>query len=134
MQELYDNLGKIGARTTMLMLEANFAKNLDELIDPPNLPELEVEAMPVKAIPGLVVLKPQPRPARHQGPNRHRALHPLCVEGFTGKANQAPIGNNNKRIDTVELYVYTADRCGRRRGNPLASSRSRCSPKSTTSS
>src|SRR4029079_11873448 len=36
-QELYNNLGKTGARTIMLMLEANFAKNLDELIDPPNL-------------------------------------------------------------------------------------------------
>ena len=40
MQELYDHLDKIGARTIMLMLEANFAKNLDELINPPNLPEL----------------------------------------------------------------------------------------------
>ena len=55
MQELYDHLGKIGARTIMLMLEANFAKNLDELINPPNLPELEVEAMPVDPVPGLAV-------------------------------------------------------------------------------
>src|SRR5262249_8535192 len=45
LQDLYEHLGKIGARTIMLMLEANFAKNLDELIDPPNLPELDVEAM-----------------------------------------------------------------------------------------
>jgi hypothetical protein len=61
MQELYDHLGKIGARTIMLMLEANFAKNLDELINPPNLPELEVEAMPVDPVPGLAVFKASDR-------------------------------------------------------------------------
>jgi uncharacterized caspase-like protein len=31
------------------------------------------------------------------------------IEGLAGKADEAPIGNDDKRIDTVELYVYTAD-------------------------
>jgi hypothetical protein len=111
LQQLYDNLGKTGARTTMLLLEANFAKDLDELINPPNLPELEVEAMPANAIPGLVVLKASDRDQRSiQDPEYGIGLFTrYAIEGFAGKADQAPIGNDDKRIDTVELYVYTAD-------------------------
>jgi hypothetical protein len=111
LQKLYENLGKTGARTTMLLLEANFAKSLDELINPPNLPELEIEAMPASAIPGLVVLKASDRDQRAiQDPEYGIGLFTrYAIEGFAGKADQAPIGNDDKRIDTVELYVYTAD-------------------------
>ena len=111
LQELYDNLGKTGARTTMLMLEANFAKNLDELIDPPNLPELEVEAMPATPVAGLAVFKASDRDQRTiQDPEYGIGLFTrYLIEGFAGRADEAPIGNGDKRIDTVELYVYTAD-------------------------
>jgi hypothetical protein len=111
LQELYDNLGKTGARTTMLMLEANFAKNLDELIDPPNLPELEVEAMPVNPIPGLAVFKASDRDQRTiQDPEYGIGLFTrYLIEGLAGRADEAPLGNGDKRIDTVELFVYTSD-------------------------
>jgi caspase domain-containing protein len=111
LQELYDNLGKTGARTTMLMLEANFAKNLDELIDPPNLPELEVEAMPATPVAGLAVFKASDRDQRTmQDPEYGIGLFTrYLIEGFAGRADEAPIGNGDKRIDTVELYVYTSD-------------------------
>jgi Caspase domain len=111
LQKLYDNLGKTGARTTMLLLEANFAKTLDELINPPNLPELEIEAMPANPIPGLVVLKASDRDQRAiQDPEYGIGLFTrYAIEGFAGKADQGPIGNDDKRIDTIELYVYTAD-------------------------
>ena len=111
MQELYDHLGKIGARTIMLMLEANFAKNLDELIDPPNLPELEVEAMPVNPVPGLAAFKASDRDQKTiKDPEYGIGLFTrYLIEGLAGKADAAPLGNDDKRIDTVELYVYTAD-------------------------
>jgi hypothetical protein len=110
-QELYEHLGKIGARTIMLMLEANFAKNLDELIDPPNLPELEVEAMPVNPVPGLAVFKASDRDQKTiKDPEYGIGLFTrYLIEGLAGRADAAPIGNDDKRIDTVELYVYTAD-------------------------
>src|SRR5690242_18825099 len=96
LQELYDNLGKTGARTTMLMLEANFAKNLDELIDPPNLPELEVEAMPATPVAGLAVFKASDR---DQHPEYGIGLFTrYLIEGFAGRADEAPIGNGDKRI------------------------------------
>jgi uncharacterized caspase-like protein len=111
LQDLYQNLGKTGARTTMLMLEANFAKNLDELIDPPNLPELDVEAMPEEPVPGLAVFKASDRDQKAiQDPEYGIGLFTrYLIEGLAGKADEAPIGNDDKRIDTVELYVYTAD-------------------------
>ncbi len=111
LQELYDNLGKTGARTTMLVLEANFAKNLDELIDPPNLPELDVEAMPLAPVPGLAVFKASDRDQRAiQDPEYGIGLFTrYLIEGFAGRADEAPLGNGDRRIDTVELYVYTAD-------------------------
>ena len=110
-QELYSNLGKIGARTIMLMLEANFAKNLDELIDPPNLPELEVEAMPATPVTGLAVFKASDRDQKAiKDPEYGIGLFTrYLIEGLAGRADQEPIGNGDKRIDTVELYVYTAD-------------------------
>jgi hypothetical protein len=110
-QELYDHLGKIGARTIMLMLEANFARNLDELIDPPNLPELEVEAMPINPVPGLAVFKASDRDQKTiKDPEYGVGLFTrYIIEGLAGRADEAPIGNDDKRIDTVELYVYTAD-------------------------
>jgi hypothetical protein len=111
LQDLYQNLGKTGARTTMLMLEANFAKNLDELIDPPNLPELDVEAMPDEPVPGLAVFKASDRDQKAiQDPEYGIGLFTrYLIEGLAGRADEAPIGNDDKRIDTVELYVYTAD-------------------------
>jgi hypothetical protein len=111
LQGLYEHLGKIGARTIMLMLEANFAKNLDELIDPPNLPELEVEAMPVNPVPGLAVFKASDRDQKTiQDPEYSIGLFTrYLIEGLAGRADEAPLGNDDKRIDTVELYVYTAD-------------------------
>ena len=111
LQELYDNLGKTGARTTMLVLEANFAKNLDELIDPPNLPELDVEAMPLTPVPGLAVFKASDRDQRAiQDPEYGIGLFTrYLIEGLAGRADEAPLGNGDRRIDTVELYVYTAD-------------------------
>jgi hypothetical protein len=111
LQKLYDNLSKTGARTTMLVLEATFAKNLDELIDPPNLPELEVEAMPVNPVPGLAVFKASDRDQRTiQDPEYGIGLFTrYMIEGLAGRADEPPLGNGDKRIDTVELYVYTAD-------------------------
>jgi hypothetical protein len=31
------------------------------------------------------------------------------IEGLAGRADAGPLGNDDRRIDTVELYVYTAD-------------------------
>lgn len=111
LQQLYNNLGKTGARTTMLLLETNFAKSLDELIDPPNLPELDVDAMPDTPVAGLAVFTASDRDQKTiQDPEYGIGLFTrYMIEGLAGRADEAPLGNGDKRIDTVELYVYTAD-------------------------
>src|SRR5262249_28806116 len=55
LQELYANLGKAGANTIMLMLEASFGTSITDAIDAPNIPELDVADMPATPIAGLAV-------------------------------------------------------------------------------
>jgi hypothetical protein len=111
LQELYANLGEAGARTIMLMLEATFAKTVTDLVDPPNIPELEVLAMPEAPVPGLAVFTAADRDQRTlEDPEYGIGLFTrYLIAGLAGEADVAPIGNGDKRIDTVELYVYAAD-------------------------
>lgn len=111
LQELYANLGEAGARTIMLMLEATFAKTVTDLVDPPNIPELEVLAMPEAPVPGLAVFTAADRDQRTlEDPEYGIGLFTrYLIAGLAGEADAAPIGNGDKRIDTVELYVYAAD-------------------------
>lgn len=112
LQRLYDNLGKLGARTVMVMLEAEFATEVGTpVIDPPNLPELSVDAMPATPVPGLAVFKASDRDQRTiKDPEFGIGLFTRhMIEGLAGKADQEPIGNADARLDIVELYVYIAD-------------------------
>ncbi len=111
LQDLYTALGTIGARTTMLVLEASFARSLVDIANPPNLPQGEVVAMPENPVPGLVVFKASDRDQQTlQDPEYGIGLFTrYLIAGLAGEADAAPIGNGDKRIDTVELFVYTAD-------------------------
>ncbi|MGI9383077.1 MAG: peptidoglycan-binding protein [Methyloligellaceae bacterium] len=108
---LYNNLEKLGAPTIMVVLEANFARDLQELTDPPNLPELEVAAMPVTVVPGLAVFKASDRDQKTlEDPEFGIGLFTrYLIEGLAGKADTAPLGNADGRIDAVELFVYTSN-------------------------
>jgi peptidoglycan hydrolase-like protein with peptidoglycan-binding domain len=111
LQRLYKNIGKAGARTTMLMLEATFAKTISDLVDPPNIPELEVAAMPETPVPGLAVFTAADRDQHSlDDPEYGIGLFTrYMISGLAGEADVAPLGNGDSRIDSVELYVYTAD-------------------------
>ncbi|MCG8562953.1 MAG: peptidoglycan-binding protein [Hyphomicrobiales bacterium] len=108
---LYANLEKLGAPTIMVVLEANFARDLQELTDPPNLPEMEVAAMPVTAVPGLAVFKASDRDQKTlEDPEFGIGLFTrYLIEGLAGKADTEPLGNADGRIDAVELFVYTSN-------------------------
>lgn len=111
LQLLYDNLGKLGARTIMVVLETTFGRNLSDLNEPPNLPDMEVAAMPITPVPGLAVFTAGDRDQQTlEDPEFGIGLFTrYLIEGLAGKADEEPLGNNDKRIDTVELYVYTAN-------------------------
>lgn len=111
LDELYGNLERIGARTILLTLEASFAARLTPFIDPPNLPESEAEVMPETPVPGLVVMTASERDQRSlNDPEFGIGLFTrYMIEAMAGKADASPVGNDDKRIDTVELYVYVAN-------------------------
>ncbi len=111
LQELYANLGKTGARTTMLMLEGTFAETISDLVDPPNIPQLEVKAMPETPVPGLAVFTASDRDQHAlEDPEYGIGLFTrYLIAGLAGEADVAPIGNGDKRVDSVELFVYTSD-------------------------
>lgn len=111
LQQLYDNLAKLGARTITLVLEMSFNTEQHHLIDPPNLPQLASSVLPDTTVPGLAVFTASDRDQRTlEDPEYGIGLFTrYLIEGLAGQADEQPIGNADKRIDTVELYVYTAN-------------------------
>ncbi|WP_421723517.1 caspase family protein [Bauldia sp.] len=112
LQQLHANLGRTGARTVMLMLEATFAETVTDIVDAPNLPEMEVMAMPSEPIAGLAVFTAADRDQQTlEDPEYGIGLFTRhMIAGLAGAADAGPIGNGDSRIDTIELFVYTADR------------------------
>jgi len=111
LQQLYDNLAKLGARTITLVLEVSFSTNPSHLIEPPNLPQLASSVLPQTMVPGLAVFTASDRDQRTlEDPEYGIGLFTrYLIEGLAGQADEKPTGNADKNIDTVELYVYTAN-------------------------
>ncbi|MGE0212294.1 MAG: caspase family protein [Parvibaculaceae bacterium] len=110
LDELYSSLGILGARTIMLALETSFGSSLTSLVDPPNLPESEAAVLPETPVPGLAVFTASDRDQRTlDDPEFGLGLFTrYLVEGMAGKADEAPTGNADRQLDSVELYVYVA--------------------------
>ena len=112
LQEVYEALGKFGVKAITVALEAAFPSGIDDLIDPPNLPETEVAVLPARAIPGLSVFTAADRDQRTLAdPEFGTGLFTrYLLEGLAGAADGAPTGNGDRKIESVELYVFTAHR------------------------
>ncbi|MGI9388011.1 MAG: hypothetical protein ACR2OX_11325, partial [Methyloligellaceae bacterium] len=107
---LYKNLASVDSRSIMLLLEASFAANLSDPTDP-NLPENEVRVLPPSPVPGLAVFTAADRDQKPlDDPEFGIGLFTrFMIEGLAGRADTAPIGNADRRVDTVELFVYAAN-------------------------
>ncbi len=110
LQDLYDALGKLGAPSLTVAIEAAFPTSVQDLIDPPNLPDAEVGVLPEKPIPGLSVFTAADRDQQTLvDPELGTGLFTRwLLEGLAGAADLDPTGNNDRRIESVELYVFTA--------------------------
>jgi hypothetical protein len=84
---------------------------VSDLVDPPNIPELEVASMPETPVPGLAVFTAADRDQHSLGDPEYGIglFTRYMIAGLAGEADAAPLGNADSRIDSVELYVYTAD-------------------------
>lgn len=110
MSELYESLRQLGAASVTLMLEASFGRDVSAFVFPPNLPEMWVKTLPSRAIRGLTVMTAADRDQKVlDDPHYSIGLFTrYLIEGLAGQADVAPIGNGDGRIETVELYAFTA--------------------------
>jgi len=110
MSELYKSLRLLGASSVTLMLEASFGRDVSAFVFPPNLPEMWVKSLPSSAIRGLTVMTAADRDQKVlDDPHYSIGLFTrYLIEGLAGQADIAPIGNGDGRIETVELYAFTA--------------------------
>jgi hypothetical protein len=110
MSLLYANLEKLGVKSVLLLLEAGFGRDLSDYLFPPNLPELQVKALPKKPRRWLTVLTASDGDQKTlDDPKFGFGLFTrYLIEGMAGRADLAPIGNGDRKIDAVELYSYTS--------------------------
>ncbi len=110
MSLLYANLEKLGVKSVLLLLEAGFGRDLSDYLFPPNLPELQVSALPKKPLAGFTVLTASDGDQKTlDDPKFGFGLFTrYLIEGMAGRADLAPIGNGDRKIDAVELYSYTS--------------------------
>ncbi|MDA7946028.1 MAG: caspase family protein [Hyphomicrobiaceae bacterium] len=107
---LYTNLEKLGARSTLLVLETSFSRDLSGFVFPPNLPGDQVRILPAEPIKGVTVLTAASGDQKTMDDPKFGIglFTRYLIEGLAGRADLEPIGNNDGKIDTVELYAYTS--------------------------
>ncbi len=110
MRELYDDLRRLKAKSTLLLLETGFGRDLSDFVFPPNLPEMQVRCLPAEPVPGLTVIAAADRDQKTlDDPAFGVGLFTrYLIEGLAGQADRPPIGNGDGGVDAVELYAFTA--------------------------
>ena len=108
----YTNLAALGAGPVLVLLEADFGRNHAPYLLPPNLPETMKSVLPPAPIPGVTVLTAADHGQRTLSDvNFGLGLFTrYLVEGLSGRADLVPIGNVDGKVDSVELFVYSAER------------------------
>lgn len=109
---LYDNLRELDARTTQLFLEAGFNTNRSHMVLAPNIAERRVNVAPIVPVRGLTVF------TAATGDQKPLVDHETGIglftrylmSGLAGKADESPIGNDDRNIGSVELYVHLASK------------------------
>lgn len=107
---LYANLAGVGADQVVVLLESSFGRDHGNYILPPNIPETQRSALPAQPQAPLTVLVSADRGQRALiDPEYDVGLFTrYLIEGLAGNADLAPVGNGDGRIDSAELYAYTA--------------------------
>ncbi len=108
---LLNNLRKLRAASIMLVLETEFGRKTGNAILPPNASEISLQLQSSVPVPGLTIFM-----ASHgnqkalEDPDYGIGLFTRhFISGLAGKADRKPIGNQDGKIDVVELYVHTAN-------------------------
>lgn len=110
MSRLYANLAALGAKSVMVFLEAGFGRDHSDFVFAPNAPEFGVHSLPTTSIDGLTVITSAQKDQRTLDDVEFGIglFTRYLIEGLAGSADLEPIGNNDLKIDVVELYAYVA--------------------------
>ena len=116
---LVDNLVRLRAASTTVLLEIDFGRDGNRLIVPPNAADAADALLPASAAP-LTLITAADRDQRPlEDPEFGIGLFTRhLIAGLSGAADVAPIGNGDSVVDGIELYVHVA------RGVGLAARRS----------
>ena len=107
---LYANLAKLKANSVLVLLETEYGPDHGAYVLPPNLPETVKSALPQDSLPVLTVLAATDRGQRSLPDVTYDIglFTRYVIEGLAGAADLPPVGNGNGRLDTAEIYVFTA--------------------------
>ncbi len=107
---LYNNLADLGAASVLVSLEASFGRDHGVHVLPPNIPETTRSALPEAPLPTLAVLAAADRGQRALLDTGYDVglFTRYFVEGLAGNADLNPVGDGNGRVDSAELYAFTA--------------------------
>jgi peptidoglycan hydrolase-like protein with peptidoglycan-binding domain len=107
---LYANLARLKLKSSVVLLETEYGRDHSPYVLPPNLPETLPTALPRTPVPGLTVIAATDRGQRSLMDMTYDVglFTRYLIEGLAGNADLAPIGNGDGRLDTAEIYAYTA--------------------------
>jgi hypothetical protein len=107
---LYANLAKLDADSVLVLLETEHGRDHSAFVLPPNLPETVNTALPVAPLPSVTVLAASDRGQRTLvDPTYDIGLFTrYLIQGLAGSADLRPIGDGDGKLDSAEIYVYTA--------------------------
>ena len=111
---MLDNLARLGASATTLLLEVDFSRSSGQMVLTPNVPEAADPLLPAGPKGVIAVLTAADRDQRTlEDPEYGVGLFTRhVITGLSGAADLAPIGNGDNAVDPWELYVHTAYRVG----------------------
>jgi hypothetical protein len=107
---LYANLAKLDAKSVLLLLETEYGRDHESFVLPPNLPETVNTALPPQPLPTITVLAASDRGQRTLIDSTYDVglFTRYLIEALSGNADLRPIGDGDGKLDSAEIYVYTA--------------------------
>jgi hypothetical protein len=110
MTAFYQKLRKVPAKSAWLFMETGFGAKPAWNILPPNLPDHALSGLPASPVNRLnILIAASGGQMAIRGAEYGTGIFTrYLVEAISGAADQAPTGNGDGRVDTIEMYVYTA--------------------------
>ncbi|MGD9866987.1 MAG: caspase domain-containing protein [Hyphomicrobiales bacterium] len=110
LSEFYGRIAGLGVKSGLVILEAEFGRDISDIVFPPNIPAMRSRVLPKSSPEQIVVMAAATGDQRTLEDQRYGIglFTRYLIEGMAGRADLAPIGNGDNAVDAVELYAYSA--------------------------